>query len=286
MTGRLTTAVRLAKLSSVDVTDLKELSRKARVGDVLVMSPKIPPGGEDTVSKVFNAISRRIQGDLTHSAIYAGGGKVIDFRLDHGIKKMPLAEAVKGLDVALVRPSVSAEDKLRAVNKIHKAMSNSDVHYSVPQLFKTLGTRVMPTLGSNSKRLSAEICSTLIAKAFDKKIVHGKPRDAVVPSDFLNSKKMTHLLTLRQKTSQEYETMSAKKWKQTAMDVPAAVISSGVGYGIGRTLAEMIGRDIPGTPTWVKALPAVTTGVGLLGSFAGMKVRDHLKQRRLEAEGA
>jgi hypothetical protein len=245
------------------------------------MSPKIPPGGEDLVSKAFNAVSRKIQGDLTHSAIYAGKGKVIDFRLDHGIKRMSLSDAVSGLDVALVRPSVSDEEKLRAVNKIDKARKNESVQYSVPQLFKTLGTRLAPALGNDSKRLSSEICSTLIAKSFDKKIVRGMSRDAVVPSDFLNSPKTEHIMTLRQKVA-EYEKMSPSKWRRTAQDAPVAVLASGLGYGIGRTLAEVIGKG-PSAPTWAKSLPAIATGVSLVGAYAGLMARDELARRRAEA---
>lgn len=82
------------------------------------------------------------------------------------------------------------------------------------------------------------------------------------------------------------ETMTPGKWKQTIKDVPFAVLAGGLGYGIGRTLAEVIGEAAASTgqrPGWAKAVPIATTALGVAGAFASSRSRDGLKKRR---EGA
>ncbi len=89
----------------------------------------------------------------------------------------------------------------------------------------------------------------------------------------------------------DYESMSGPKWKQTARDVAAAVVGTGLGYGIGKTLSEEMGRHAleetmrHGTPpSWVKGLPV---GLGImtsLGSIAMMRNMAAMKARRQKAE--
>lgn len=83
------------------------------------------------------------------------------------------------------------------------------------------------------------------------------------------------------------EPMSPEKWKQTLKDVPIAMLASGVGYGIGRTLSEVIGKSVAegGTkPGWLKAVPYAATAIGGLGTYAGLRARHILKARREAAE--
>lgn len=82
------------------------------------------------------------------------------------------------------------------------------------------------------------------------------------------------------------ETMSPAKWKQTAKDVPLSILAGGLGYGIGRTLAEVIGDRVAtgGRPAWMKAVPAVMAGVSMAGAYAASRSRDGLKRRREEAD--
>lgn len=169
------------------IGDLKHLARTARRGDILVMSPKPDPGGPSFTSKAFNVVSRAIQGDLTHSAMYAGKGKVIDFRLDGGIHERPLADMAKEVDIAVVRPKVDRTEREQALARITDAMKRpKEVSYSVPQLFKTLASRVAP-IGSDSTKLDNEICSTLISKSFNSKLVPDRARSSIVPSDFMHT---------------------------------------------------------------------------------------------------
>lgn len=171
------------------LADYAHLERMAQRGDILVMSPKPDAAGPSLTQRAFNSVSHAIQGDLTHSAIYAGKGRVIDFRLDGGIRERPLADMAKEVDIAVVRPNVGQHSKEKALAKITKAMGTPEkVQYSVPQLFKTLAARVVPT-GSDSRRLENEICSTLISKSFSEKLVPNHSRSAVVPSDFMSTPK-------------------------------------------------------------------------------------------------
>ncbi len=90
------------------------------------------------------------------------------------------------------------------------------------------------------------------------------------------------------KVAEEFETMTKKKWKQTAKDLPVAVLASGVGYGVGRVGAELIGKKLQSSglnnPTWLKGMPIATAALGGLGSLATARTRSILRQRREEAE--
>ena len=83
------------------------------------------------------------------------------------------------------------------------------------------------------------------------------------------------------------EQMTPAKWKQTLKDVPIAMLAGGVGYGIGRTLAEAIGKGVADTgskPGWLKAVPYAAGAISGVGTYAGMRVRETLKERREAAE--
>jgi hypothetical protein len=84
----------------------------------------------------------------------------------------------------------------------------------------------------------------------------------------------------------EYPVMSSAKWKQTAKDLPIAVLGGGLGYGIGKTLAEIIGERIARTgerPGWLKALPAGIAVGGAVGAYASSRAREALANRREKA---
>lgn len=83
------------------------------------------------------------------------------------------------------------------------------------------------------------------------------------------------------------ETVSPAGWKQTLKDVPIAMLGGGVGYGIGKTLAEIIGDSVARggvRPGWLSAMPVVTAGLSALGAFSAAQSRHGLAQRRMEAE--
>lgn len=83
-----------------------------------------------------------------------------------------------------------------------------------------------------------------------------------------------------------YPVMSSQKWKQTAKDLPIAILGSAAGYGIGKTLAEIIGDRVARTgqkPGWLKAVPAGLAITGALGAYASSRARETLEDRREKA---
>jgi len=85
------------------------------------------------------------------------------------------------------------------------------------------------------------------------------------------------------------ETLSPAGWKRTLKDLPVAAIGGGIGYGIGRTLAEIIGDSVARSgqrPGWLAAMPVVTGGLSLVGALAAAQSRHAMADRREEAEKA
>lgn len=86
-----------------------------------------------------------------------------------------------------------------------------------------------------------------------------------------------------------YEHMTGAKWKQTAKDLPLAIFASGIGYGLGRSAAELVGERLARTgerPGWLGAMPttlAIGSGLATLGNAHLQSV---LRNRREAAEAA
>ena len=106
----------------------------------------------------------------------------------------------------------------------------------------------------------------------------------LLPSTFKGLKKKAMVHPSAQQAS---ETMSPAKWKQTFKDVPFSIFAGGVGYGIGRTLADVIGENVARTgkrPGWLKAVPAAMAGATMLGAFTSTHLREGLRKRREAAD--
>jgi hypothetical protein len=86
----------------------------------------------------------------------------------------------------------------------------------------------------------------------------------------------------------EYEEMTVPKWKQTAKDLPAAILGGGLGYAIGKTTSEYVMPKVLSTPQGVataqKWLPGVAAAASGVGTYLLSAQRGMLKQRRLEAD--
>lgn len=85
-----------------------------------------------------------------------------------------------------------------------------------------------------------------------------------------------------------YEEMSMPKWKQMAKDLPAAVLGTAVGYGVGRTTSEYLMPHVLSSPqareNASKFLPAAAAATGGLGTYLLTVQRGMMKKRRDEAE--
>ncbi len=89
----------------------------------------------------------------------------------------------------------------------------------------------------------------------------------------------------------ETDRMTRMKWRQTALDVPAVILASGLGYGVGRTLSEELGirayrhaAETGTLPGWVRHLPAATSIASSLGAYSLGRMRGDMQARREKAE--
>jgi len=87
------------------------------------------------------------------------------------------------------------------------------------------------------------------------------------------------------------ESMSPNKWKQTLKDLPVVILTGGIGYGVGKTLAEVVGERIARNvasgaprPEWLKYVPVGTALLSVLGAYSSSMVREGLKRRREASE--
>ena len=167
---------------------LLKLAEDLRPGDILLMTPKPAPSNLGTVpslaSRAFLAVSTDLQGEHPQSAIYTGNGHVVEARLESGITKKPLAEALKGVRAVVVRPDVSTKERRTAARnalRMHAAGLNYDLAGLGRALAQELG---IPT--REKKQLDAVTCSTLISNAYESKLVD-KPKSSVMPADFLRT---------------------------------------------------------------------------------------------------
>ncbi len=87
------------------------------------------------------------------------------------------------------------------------------------------------------------------------------------------------------------ERMSPAGWKQTAIDLPLVIGASGLGYGIGKTIADSVGESAARRavqtgvkPKWVKHAPLAASVLSSIGAYALGRTRAKLKERRAAAE--
>jgi len=108
----------------------------------------------------------------------------------------------------------------------------------------------------------------------------------LLPTTFKGlAKKKTAMI--HPEAQQVSEGMTPAKWKQTLKDVPLSIVAGGLGYGIGRTLTELIGEHIAATgnkPAWLKAVPAGVAFLSTATAMTGSHLREGLKRRREEAD--
>jgi hypothetical protein len=85
----------------------------------------------------------------------------------------------------------------------------------------------------------------------------------------------------------EYEEMDRPAWKQTAKDLPLVVGATALGYGLGKTLSEEVGRRYVASgkiaPKWLQYAPVVHAGLMSGSSYLFGRSRAALKDRRDDA---
>lgn len=162
-----------------------------RPGDIVLMTPKPIDKGLGLASsatlQAFHTVVKDLQGDKVHAAIYTGNGEVVEARLSSGVSRLALTKALKDVSAVVVRPDVSAKERRAAARKalqMHAAGLRYDLLGLGRALVQELG---IPT--REKTKLDAVTCSTLISNAYETRLVN-KPKDAVMPADFLRSAKM------------------------------------------------------------------------------------------------
>lgn len=85
---------------------------------------------------------------------------------------------------------------------------------------------------------------------------------------------------------QQVESMDGPAWRQTLKDFPVTVLASALGYGVGKTMADIAVRHLSTQstmPAWAKFAPHV---IGAVSSVAAARTRGILKDRRDSARDA
>ena len=79
------------------------------------------------------------------------------------------------------------------------------------------------------------------------------------------------------------ERLDKEGWKQTAKDMPVVMLGTGLGYGVGKTVSEEIGKRLGVSgrrPGWTKHVPLATSIASSMGSYAMGRSREKMRQRR------
>jgi hypothetical protein len=90
----------------------------------------------------------------------------------------------------------------------------------------------------------------------------------------------------RDAQGREYDAMNREKWIQTAKDVPIVILGTGLGYGLGKTVAEEVGKRLALSgqkPEWLKYAPPAMAAISSLSSYALGRSRAEMQKRREQA---
>lgn len=175
-----------------NVGSAEALKRRLRPGDILLTAPRGRP--KNLIWKLYRPISQKIQGtDYGHSALYVGGGKVIDARIGAGTKTRTLASVARQNRILALSPKVTNEERKEAVRFAKESL---DSPYSTLGILKA----GLPFRGERGKLPSREelrqkaldsgICSGLVAYAYKRLKFSNSSRDLTRPGEILRSGKL------------------------------------------------------------------------------------------------
>lgn len=164
-------------------------------GDILMATPQQSRATEPVrraLDRAFAFTSQQVQNsDMTHSMIYAGGGKVVETRIGEGVSHRPLDKALSGLEAVALRPvGLPLSERKRAARAALRMVKEKPA-YAFKALLKALlheaDAEDIPV-----GKVNGIICSDLITRSYDHPIVD-KPHDAVLPVDFLRSTRLAQV---------------------------------------------------------------------------------------------
>jgi hypothetical protein len=183
------------------VATIKAFKEELKPGDVLVSSMAPPKHtsirsapGRYLKERVFRVFSRKLQGDLNHSGLYAGDGKVIEMR--DSLEQRSLARMAPGSDLVAVRPKVNEKTRLKAVRRARELLKKEKkFEYEKAPFLARLALADFVRLDEKeplTKRIAAHklICSGLIGHAYPKtRFSEKKPASLLMPRDIAKSHK-------------------------------------------------------------------------------------------------
>lgn len=175
-----------------NVKSVDALKRRLRPGDILLTAPRGNP--KNLIWKLYRPISQKIQGtDYGHSALYVGGGKVIDARIGAGTKVRTLTSVARQSRILALSPQVSEQSRKEAVRFAKESL---DSPYSTANILRAAlpfrGKRgTLPSKDElRQKALDSGICSGLVAYAYKRLKFSNSSRDLTRPGEILRSGKL------------------------------------------------------------------------------------------------
>jgi hypothetical protein len=179
--------------------NMASIKSKLKEGDILLMTPKQSrkqPAFLSAPSAMFTRISTALQGSHAHSAIYVGKNQVVEARIEDGVQKRNLEEALDGIKSAIVvRPKASKKVREGAANFAESRvgrdydslafLAGQGASLLIPEkMAKNLISRKQ-----NPEDADKFICGNLISASYAANgfSPNGEEQwDLTVPRDFLN----------------------------------------------------------------------------------------------------
>lgn len=169
------------------------LLKHLKPGDIIVTSAAPAAKGNkviETAQKAYSGVSRVIQGDFTHAALYTGGGKAIDIRVGQPASERAVSDILHRLDARVVRPSVDHSQRREAVQYARGLVQAGATYDANPLHFaKVLASDLVHVKARPPEEASKNlICSNLVSRAYGRTVFSPKKdNDLLMPKDFLNS---------------------------------------------------------------------------------------------------
>ena len=184
----------MKKISEATLKDIKELEKSLKPGDVVLYgpSPVKATGLARVAQRAFDAGSSALQGEFTHSGIYAGNGKTIEAFAGKGVGEHKLKDIGKGRKITIIRPKLSEKTRLKAVEN---ARSQIGKQYGLSVMLQNAKNLLIPSKSKDSLKRkgtpTAYSCSTLITDSYRRagaKVVD-TDIDVAAPVDLVSSSK-------------------------------------------------------------------------------------------------
>lgn len=169
------------------------LLKGLKPGDIIITSAAKASGSSPLVEgfqRAYSGVSRRIQGDFTHAALYTGEGKAIDIRVGQPASERPVQDILHRLDARVVRPTVDDAAKTKAVGYARGLVQQGAKYDANPLHFaKVLASDLVHVKAKPPEDVSRNlICSNLVSRAYGgTQFSTKKDADLLMPKDFLHS---------------------------------------------------------------------------------------------------